>query len=166
MNKQTKTRGERNNNWGNIRFSPNAKFKGIIGVDKDGFSIFSSTELGNRALLKVLETYFDKRKLDTIEEIIKRYAPPNENNTGAYISFVARKMGISPKQKIDLKNETTKFQLANAIVHKELGKDLLSFEKFKEAKELLGGIITERSGEFGLIVGFVLFFAGLLLSAK
>jgi hypothetical protein len=37
------------------------------------------------------------RGLDTIEKIITRYAPSNENNTGAYIRSVEKFTGIDAK---------------------------------------------------------------------
>src|SRR4051812_38910947 len=52
------------------------------------FAVFRSPEYGIRALAKLLQTYQSKHGLRTVRGIINRWAPPVENNTGAYVNAV------------------------------------------------------------------------------
>ena len=61
------------------------------------FVQFKSLEWGWRAAFYLLtRTYYHKYRLDTIRDIVTRWAPPNENNTQAYIENVSRLTGIAP----------------------------------------------------------------------
>jgi hypothetical protein len=158
QSKKPLTKGERNNNWGNIRYNP--KIKGVIGKTPDNFSVFSSPEMGVRGIFVILKSYKDKG-FDTIEEIITRYAPSSENNTRAYIQAVSRATGIDPKKKIDIEDPAILFPLTKAIVRHENGKDLLTFEIFENAKSLWKGFSDSGKAAFS---AFVLFALGYLLS--
>lgn len=81
-------RGIRNNNPGNIRHSP-TKWLGQseVQLDKD-FVTFDEMKYGVRAICKILQTYQTKYHLQTVEQIIERWAPPSENNTAAYIEAI------------------------------------------------------------------------------
>lgn len=84
------TRGVRNNNFGNIRKSF-PLWKGELRVSdspEHQFCVFKSYEYGICALYKLLCTYIRKYGLNTVPEIINRYAPSSENNTRNYIQFV------------------------------------------------------------------------------
>lgn len=82
------TRGQRNNNPANIRHS-SSRWKGMCKVQSDkSFVQFEYMIDGIRALLIILRTYFYKYHLQTCSQVIRRYAPPNENETEIYISFV------------------------------------------------------------------------------
>lgn len=84
----SKIRGLRNNNPFNIR--KGQQWQGEI-VGKDvAFESFKSIEYGIRAGMKVIETYYSKHGLNTITEIINRFAPSSENNTTQYIAVVGR----------------------------------------------------------------------------
>jgi len=94
--KKLMSRGYKNNNPGNIRLTA-AKWNGEIdGTDK-AFKKFKSMPYGYRALYALLREYINKG-YNTIEKIINRYAPGNENNTEAYINTVVKKTGIDRKQ--------------------------------------------------------------------
>ncbi len=61
------------------------------------FVQFKSMEWGWRAAFQLLtRTYYHKYRLYTIRTIVKRWAPPTENNTEAYIANVSRLTGIDP----------------------------------------------------------------------
>lgn len=81
------TRGIRNKNLGNLRRG--SKWYGLVGTDDKGFCVFRSFDCGVRALSITLRTYIEKHGLRNIADIISRYAPPSENNTTSYISFVS-----------------------------------------------------------------------------
>lgn len=91
---QLLTRGLRNNNPGNIRIS-GAAWLGKVSPNTDGeFEQFNEAENGIRALARVLKSYA-ARGVNTIDTIIRTYAPASENNTSAYITSVEKQTGIS-----------------------------------------------------------------------
>ncbi len=97
INQTPLPRGIRNNNPGNIRFSPSNTWIGQEGKDKDDFCIFATMELGIRAMTKIFETYHEKHGCDMLFEYIRKWAPPTENNLPAYISHVCDLMGRGPQ---------------------------------------------------------------------
>ena len=106
------TRAWRNNNPGNIRDGDFTRRHGAIGV-AGGFAIFPDYETGLAALIALLRTV-PYQKLN-VEQAINRYAPPVENNTGAYISFVEKQMGISRAMPMALLSDTMIRKLAKTI---------------------------------------------------
>ncbi|UAW58428.1 internal viron protein D [Escherichia phage vB_EcoA_ASO2B] len=112
------TRGIRNNNPGNIRVSKD-QWEGMTG-DDGSFVTFDSPESGVRALGKNLLSY-GRQGYDSIEKIINRWAPPNENDTKAYIDSVVAATGIPATQSLDLSNPDTLSALAQAISFHETG---------------------------------------------
>jgi hypothetical protein len=86
-------RGIRNNNPLNIRVGNN--WQGEVQNTDGEFEQFESVVMGIRAAAKLLKTYRDKYGFNTIEQIITRWAPPEENNTAAYIKSVEARTGIA-----------------------------------------------------------------------
>lgn len=85
------TRAWRNNNPGNLRnyrFSQSHNSLGTAG----GFAVFSSEEAGYAALMALLQTKTYQSL--SIIDAIRRYAPPNENNTENYQNFIDSVTGI------------------------------------------------------------------------
>lgn len=115
------TRGFRNNNPGNIEYSPANDWDGQTGSD-GRYAIFSDIRYGIRALGKLLDAYYYRHGLTTVAGIINRWAPAHENNTESYISHVAASAGVSPHATINL--EAIKPQLVAAIIRHENGHDL------------------------------------------
>lgn len=94
-------RGIRNNNPGNIVRTGTA-WQGMS-VDQSGdsrFIVFDSPEYGIRAMARILRNYM-AQGFDTVEKIINRWAPPVENDTGAYVNAVANRIGVYPGQVLD-----------------------------------------------------------------
>lgn len=90
--------GIKNNNPLNIRYTALNKWKGLVSSEK-GFCVFETMEFGLRAGIITLRTYINKHSLNSVESIIKRFAPSSENNTSAYISYVSgvlRSAGCNP----------------------------------------------------------------------
>ena len=85
------------------------------------FVRFDSPVMGERALMKVLHTYFKDHDLYTVSGIIYRWAPPTENNTELYVSDIARRMGVKSNDYLDLGNIDTLIKLAKAITTLENG---------------------------------------------
>lgn len=115
-------RGIRNNNPGNIRKSAE-KWQGLAADQTDAaFFRFVSMEYGVRAMVKILRNYSTRYGLNTVAGIINRWAPPVENNTSAYVAQVARAVGVSAGERIDLDDANTMFELVRAIIAHENGR--------------------------------------------
>ena len=99
-------RGIRNNNPLNIRRSKD-KWQGLSALQTDAaFCQFESMEYGWRAAFYLLtRTYYHKYRLFTIRNIIRRWAPENENNTEAYIRNVSRLTGIDPNEPLGIPSD-------------------------------------------------------------
>lgn len=115
-------RGIRNNNPGNIRWGSDWK-----GLKKDGkqqdpsFCVFETPEYGIRALAKLLRNYQRLYVLNTPRKIISRYAPPNENQTLAYINSVSQQLGMTPDTEVDLTETGILAVFIKAIIRHENG---------------------------------------------
>lgn len=115
-------RGIRNYNPGNIRHVQGTRWQGMSANQNDtAFVQFTGPQWGIRALARTLITYQDKHGLRTIRQVIGRWAPPNENNTEAYIRQVATRVGVSPDGRIDVYDYSTMRALAEAIIRHENG---------------------------------------------
>lgn len=115
-------RGIRNNNPGNIRIGNN--WGGEVAPDKRTdrqFEQFVSLEYGYRALLITLRTYITKYRLQTLRAIITRWAPPNENDTEAYIRRASEYSGILPGKVLRATDRMELCKLAYAISRVENG---------------------------------------------
>lgn len=93
---QYKQRGIRNNNPGNIRWSAANNWRGQVGKDSGGFVIFDDPLNGLRASARLIKNKLAKGQT-TIAALIATWAPPNENNTAAYIATVARALGVDAR---------------------------------------------------------------------
>lgn len=114
-------RGIRNNNPLNIEKS-NDVFLGEIRPNFDKrFKKFTSIEYGYRAAFKILKTYITKRGCNTIESIISRWAPPEENDTESYISFVSDYTTIPRDRQISVTDERNMIEIVRAMTKMENG---------------------------------------------
>lgn len=88
-------RGLRNNNPGNLRYA------GQTGAtaDAQGFAVFPSLAAGIQAANRQLDLYA-ARGVNTIGEIVKRWAPSSENDTGAYVGRLTKTLGIGADQQL------------------------------------------------------------------
>ena len=130
-----KLRGIRNNNPGNIRRS-NDDWDGLALVQSDpDFFRFSSAKYGIRAMAKLLLNYQNIYGKRSVEQIISRWAPSNENNTDAYINSVANALGVHPNENIS--GYVYLPGLINAIIKHENGMNPYAMEKIYEAIDLV-----------------------------
>ena len=117
----TDPRGIRSNNPLNIDYSPRNQWQGLDDPPSDGrFARFVGPQWGIRAAVKVLQSY-QKRGIVTVRQTISTWAPPAENLTEAYISFVCRKAGVKPETRIDLKDQAQVIAILKAMVLMECG---------------------------------------------
>jgi hypothetical protein len=115
----------RNRSPGDLRPLPlPEKWFGQGGVDDapgGPFAIFVTPADGWRALAMCLLTYQDVHHLRTVRQIIGRYAPSLENDTGGYISLVCKQIGVGPDDRIDVHQVETMTALVSAIALAEGG---------------------------------------------
>lgn len=132
------TRGVRNHNPGNIRHARGTKWQGAAAIQGDAeFVTFVSPEMGVRALVRTLLTYYKQHNLKTVRGIINRWAPPvgdrngplpggsYKQNTGAYIDAVARELGkaldrtVNADERLDIDSRRIMRPLVVAIIAHE-----------------------------------------------
>jgi hypothetical protein len=117
-------RGLRNNNPGNLRKTSANQWVGEIQPSSDpAFCQFDTMAHGIRAIAITLINYQQMHKLRTIREIITRWAPPEENNTSAYISNCADLTGYDPDAALNMTREDDLTALVMAICQHENGID-------------------------------------------
>ena len=114
-------RGIRNHNPGNLRRSADP-WQGLAAEQTDSeFFQFASAKWGIRALARTLIAYQDRVGLKTIKQMIGRWAPPNENDTGAYVRAVAASVGVGADDEIDVHDYAILRPLTLAIIRHENG---------------------------------------------
>lgn len=114
-------KGIRNCNPGNIRRS-NDKWQGLRREQTDPqFFQFTTMAYGYRALIKTLQTYRRKHGLQSIAELISRWAPSNENHTQAYIRAVCQDLQVPSSYVPDVDDRDAMCALAAAISRVENG---------------------------------------------
>lgn len=83
------------NNPLNIRYNPLNKWIGMKDPNR-GFCQFVHVNYCIRACAILLMRSYRKKGLETVSELIRRYAPPVENATGNYVLHVCRVMSVFP----------------------------------------------------------------------
>lgn len=129
------SRGIRNNNPGNIERRGD-RWQGMS-ADQSAdprFVVFDSPLYGIRALARILRKYHSTG-LTTVQSILNKYAPPSENDTGAYARAVAAALGVSPTQPIALTDAVMSTLIA-AIIKHENGAQPYSGELIMQAVQL------------------------------
>jgi hypothetical protein len=114
-------RGIRNNNPLNIRHNADVFQGETKGTDKS-FKTFSSMPYGYRAAFVTLATY-NARGWNTIEKIVSRWAPPNENDTEKYIANVERWSGINRSKELTAANGADYLMIVAAMSFMENGRN-------------------------------------------
>ena len=128
------TLGVRLNNPGNLEWG--SPWEGLVPREqsryyktgtrqRQRFCEFKDAASGIRAIARTLITYFDKRKaqdgspIDTVAEVVARWAPSFENNTSAYANHVAKLMSVDPDQILDIKSYDVMYGLVTGIIAHE-----------------------------------------------
>lgn len=139
-------RGIRNNNPGNLEFAGQA---GAVREDGEGrFAKFSSMEQGIAALANQLQLY-QSRGIDTISKIMDKYAPPGENKTGAYKSFLSSQTGFGVDKKLDFNDTDTLRSMLKGLIAKEVGPGNVSMDQINAGLSLRA---DSRYGGSGKVV--------------
>ena len=115
------TRGLRNNNPLNIRHSSD-RWQGKAKSQTDpAFVQFVSMAYGYRAAFVLLRTYRMKYGYNTLRAIIRRWAPPSENNTERYLANVSKWSGLDPDKPIAGHDANTYIAIVAAMSRMENG---------------------------------------------
>ena len=118
-------RGIRNNNPLNIRKGNNWQGERHPQTDKE-FEEFESITMGFRAAFKLLRNYMNgnngrRMECDTLEKIIRRWAPEVENATENYIRFVSDTTGIHRLEKLRFSDREKMCRIVQAMAIVECG---------------------------------------------
>ncbi|WP_233977274.1 lytic transglycosylase [Pectobacterium versatile] len=129
-------RGERNNNPGNLNFAGQAGAT----LERDGgrFAKFDTAFDGLRAMGRQLSLYA-QRGINTVEGIISTWAPSSENDTGAYVNAMAKRLGVHPQAALNLQNPQVLGGLMNGIIHHENGRNIYSGDLINRAATSVTG---------------------------
>lgn len=124
------SRGLRNCNPGNIRRTRRqGLYRGEVEQASDPeFRTFAALKWGYRAMFVVLYTYQKRHRLNTPRQWIERWAPPEENNTEAYLKFVCQRAEVEPDQPISALEESQMLPFVAAMSQIENGQEA-SMEK-------------------------------------
>lgn len=116
-----KTRGILNNNPGNIKRTTD-QWRGLVMPQRDPYFFqFAQPVWGIRAMARVLKNYSARYGLDTVREIVTRWAPPTENDTEAYIAAVTSRLNLDPNVPMNVTANLPK--LIAAIIQQENGQN-------------------------------------------
>lgn len=125
-------RGIRNNNPGNIREGQgdNTRWQGERATDDDAaFEEFDTPEDGIRAMAVIIKNYRRLYGINTLADIITRWAPGHENDVPAYINSVAKRSGLVPFQVI---TDAELPRLIEAMIQHENGVQPYTFAQIAE----------------------------------
>lgn len=150
MRKHTTPRGIRNNNPLNLRRT-NSQWVGLLTRNDlsskeydEYFCQFRQMRYGWRAaFVNLCVNYYIVRGINTVEDIIMRWAPPSDgNNTRAYIREVCDRLGYKPRQLVPHPKNDAGFwiDMALAMAHVENGRD----EDFDIDEILVGWELFEK----------------------
>lgn len=117
-------RGIRNNNPGNIDFHENVKWQGLVmNMERtdERFCQFKDPTWGVRAIAVILINYQDKHHINTVRDIVNRWAPSVENNTVGYITAICNATGFGAVEPLDLHRYEALCPLVEAIIRHENG---------------------------------------------
>lgn len=122
--------GMRNNNPGNLNYA------GQTGATRAGrFAAFGSMAEGLAALDDQLHLYASRGN-NTVRGIIGTYAPPGENDTGAYIADVAKKLGVSADAALNMNDASTLRTMMSAITTHEIGAGRINIDQINAGMAL------------------------------
>ena len=122
MRNNSLPRGLRNNNPGNIRRNSDV-FQGEKTSSDREFKQFKSMAYGYRAIFKILSNYGRNYHLKTIRQMIGRWAPENENDTGAYVKAVSDYAGIPADDPIDINDREQMIRIVAGMSKVENGRE-------------------------------------------
>ncbi|HID8164693.1 hypothetical protein [Serratia marcescens] len=151
-------RGIRNNNPGNLNYV------GQNGATLEDhatprFARFNSAFEGFAALGKQIKAYYNGtskaagyQKLQSVEDIISRFAPASENNTQAYINKLSKMLGVGRGDSLNIQDPQVLATLMNGITQIENGKNPYAPEMVLKAAQSAVGVGGSNSSVFNINV--------------
>lgn len=115
-------RGLRNNNPLNIRKGNNWQGERKPQTDP-AFEEFETMELGLRAAFIIIRGYVRKR-IDTPTAIVSRWAPPTENDTSRYLTFVCNHAQLIASRSLKWSDKNALCRLLRAMAQYECGVEI------------------------------------------
>lgn len=106
------------------------------------FCQFREMQLGWRAAFLLLHKYINKYRLDTIEKVINRWAPPEENRTDYYINQVCFLSNYRPDEKLSFDDKAQMTLIAAAMCCVENGVQFDPLRKTETLKILYNGYMN------------------------
>lgn len=151
-------RGIRNNNPGNLNYV------GQNGATLEEhatprFARFNSAFEGFAALGKQIKAYYNGtskaagyQKLQSVEDIISRFAPASENNTQSYINKLSKMLGVGRGDSLNIQDPQVLATLMNGITQIENGKNPYAPEMVLKAAQSAVGAGGSNSSVFNINV--------------
>ena len=121
LSNMNQTRGERNNNPGNIVKSSIA-WQGKVPGNDPTFETFDTPGNGIRAIARNLLAYYN-RGLRTVHDVIYTWSKTDQ---ASYTMQVARALGVGEYDNIDLNDPATLQIVVNEIIRRENGRIIYS----------------------------------------
>ena len=95
-------------------------------VRQGGYAQFADEDAGLRALARLLRTYGNEYDINTVRELVGRYAPESDNpdSFNNYINYLSEQLGVGADEEFDLVGRRA--DIIPAIVGFEQGRDYSS----------------------------------------
>ncbi len=134
-------RGERNNNplnmdYNHIPWDGLADPKDWAGEPR--FAVFQDPEHGIRAAVVNMRTHFSRDPQLSLGGLVAIWAPPNENDTTAYLAHVVLLTKIPVTHIVDLHDTVFVTTLVKALITHECGRCIYPDTLIARALQLLG----------------------------
>lgn len=110
-----RTIADRFNNPANLRAAPGYE---TSNTKSGNFAVFPTLDEGVLASARQLQIY-GTRGINTVSDIAKKWAPPNENDTEEYIRHVVRTTGLGANDRLNLNDPAILAKLISAMAAKE-----------------------------------------------
>jgi hypothetical protein len=121
-------------NPGNIRHVPGTVWQGQSATQTDpAFVQFDDPVYGIRAIVRIMLSY-EREGLTTYQKVIDRWAPPNENNSAAYVEDVCSRCLSQPSDFVDFAHDMP--NLVSAIIWHENGEQPYTLEQIAQGVAL------------------------------
>lgn len=124
-------------------------WSGMVGQDARGHAIFETPQDGICAAAKIVKTYAAKYGIDTVGGIVDRFCAASDGVTRAYITNVAKAMGVDPGEKLDVKDPQVMTKLLTAMMRQEIGDVAYSSETITAGVNKAFGVagVAEQSAD-------------------